>query len=239
MSRLQSKAYFIAFISLMFNTHKEHAWTIITLFIFKHTMLQPHSIIYGDRHLRKQAWGTLRGFHVISQSFMQNSSFYSLQTASSKRFCEITASPNARQVKNADHEFTRQKSHFCFISCAFHLEWWSDRFLLYLGTITSQPYPHLEAYPILEYPSKYRYVPKNERLTSFPNWICSMHARHIEDEVTPTRANQYGKFPSTMPDALPRWCAELGTTDSAKLSAREIAPNLLSALGKNILLAFF
>ena len=138
------------------------------LFLFKHTILQSHSIIYGGRHLWKQAWDTLRWVHVISQNFMQNFSFCALQMASSKRFCETTASPNAHQVKNADHEFTRQKCHFCSISCAFHIEWWSARFLLYLGMITSQAYPHLEAYPILQYPSKYRYVPKNGRFDQFP-----------------------------------------------------------------------
>ena len=40
--------------------------------------------------------------------------------------------------------------------------------LLYLGMITSQAYSHFEAYPILEYLSKYRYVPKNERFDQLP-----------------------------------------------------------------------
>ena len=69
--------------------------------------------------------------------------------------------------KYADHEFARQKCHFCFISCTFLFEWWSDCFLLYLGMMTSQAYPFLEeAYPILEDPSKYRYIPKMEDLTT-------------------------------------------------------------------------
>ena len=98
-----------------------------------------------------------------------------------QRFCKKTAFPKAHWVKNADHEFTRQNHRFCFISCAFHFEWWSHGFLLYLGTMTSQAYPYLEAYPILEYPSKYRYVLKNGRFDQFPwlNLLCTSRAHRI------------------------------------------------------------
>ena len=59
----------------------------------------------------------LGGFHVVLPNF----SLCTLQTTSSEIFRKIAAYPNAHQVKKADHEFTWQKRHFCFISYAFHL----------------------------------------------------------------------------------------------------------------------
>ena len=155
------------------------------LFLFKHTILQSHSIIYGGHHLWQQAWDTLRGFHVISQNFMQNFSFSALRMASSKRFCEMMVSQNACQVKNADHKFTRQKCCFCSISCVFHFEWWSDHFFSIIGYDNITSIPTFGSVPNFAISFKIQVYPKMEDLTSFPNWIWSTQERHIEEEVTP------------------------------------------------------
>lgn len=47
------------------------------------------------------------------------------------------------QVNYADHESARQKMRCIPIVCAGRFECWDVRYLLYLGTLTSQAYPYL------------------------------------------------------------------------------------------------